>query len=93
MHEMLNPLTMIAVYVTIWWVVVFAILPIGTQSHAEAGLDLKDGGDPGAPVNPNLMKKAITTSWVSAIVFIVLYALLFSGIIPVPDLASFGQPN
>jgi predicted secreted protein len=85
MHDLLNPFTMLAIYATIWWIVVFAILPIGVKSHAEMGIDLKDGGDPGAPVNPNLVKKAITTSWVSAIVFVALYALLFSHVIPVPQ--------
>jgi predicted secreted protein len=93
MHDMLNPFTMVAVYMTIWWVVVFAILPLGNRSHAEMGIDLKDGGDPGAPVNPNLARKAITTSWVSALIFVAVYALMFSGIIPTPDLASFGQPH
>ncbi|HEY3813957.1 MAG TPA: DUF1467 family protein [Caulobacteraceae bacterium] len=82
MHELLNPFTMLAIYATIWWVVVFAVLPLGVKSHAEMGIDLKDGGDPGAPVNPNLVKKAITTSWVSAIVFVVIYAVLFSHVLP-----------
>ena len=85
MHDLLNPFTMFAIYATIWWVVVFCILPIGVRSHAEMGIDLKDGGDPGAPVNPNLVKKAITTTWISAIVFAVLYALLFLHVIPVPN--------
>ena len=85
MHDLLNPFTMFAIYATIWWIVVFAILPLGVRSHAEMGIDLKDGGDPGAPVNPNLVKKAITTTWVSAIVFAILYALLFTHVIPIPQ--------
>ena len=84
MHDLLNPFTMFAIYATIWWIVVFAILPLGVKSHAEMGIDLKDGGDPGAPVNPNLVRKAITTTWVSAIVFAVLYTLLFTHVIPIP---------
>ena len=65
--------TGIAIFLTIWWTVLFAILPLGTVSHAEAGIDKGDGGDPGAPVNPNLVRKFITTTWVSAILFVILY--------------------
>ena len=69
--------TTIAVYLTIWWTVLFAILPLGVQSHAEAGIDKGDGGDPGAPVDPKILRKFITTSWVSAIVFVVLFILIW----------------
>ena len=68
--------TSICVYLTIWWIVLFAVLPWGVQSHAEAGVDPGDGGDPGAPVDPKLKRKFITTSWVSAIVFAVLWLAL-----------------
>jgi predicted secreted protein len=63
--------TMIAIYLTVWWVVLFAVLPLGARSHHEAGLDLKDGGDPGAPVVHNLKRKAVTTTWVAALVWLV----------------------
>jgi predicted secreted protein len=65
--------TSICVYLTIWWTVLFAVLPLGVKSHAEAGIDLGDGGDPGAPVDPKLKRKFITTSWISAIVFAILW--------------------
>ena len=70
-----GPFTLGAIYLTIWWTVLFAILPLGVQSHAEAGVD-PQGGDPGAPVNPNLKKKFITTTWVSAIVFGILWLVV-----------------
>jgi predicted secreted protein len=67
--------TNIAIYLTIWWTVLFCILPIGQVSHLEAGVD-PCGGDPGAPVNPNLVRKCITTTWVSALVHLALWALI-----------------
>jgi predicted secreted protein len=67
-----GPITLIAIYLTIWWTVLFAILPIGVQSRADAGLP-NDGSDPGAPVDPKLKKKFFTTTWVSAIVFAILW--------------------
>ncbi len=46
------------VYLTLWWLVFLAILPMGTVSHAEAGVDRGDGGDPGAPLDPRIWRKA-----------------------------------
>ncbi|CAN5726324.1 DUF1467 family protein [soil metagenome] len=77
-----------AIYLTIWWTVLFAVLPIGVTSHAEAGIDKGDGGDPGAPVDPKLKKKFITTTWISAVVFAVLWLLLHFQVIPLPRLPS-----
>lgn len=77
-----------AIYLTIWWTVLFAVLPIGVTSHAEAGLDKGDGGDPGAPVDPKLKKKFITTTWISAVVFVVLWLALHFQVIPLPRLPS-----
>jgi predicted secreted protein len=67
--------TGIAIYLTVWWTVLFAILPLGVKSYAESGID-PEGGDPGAPVNPNLKRKFITTTWVSALVQIVIVAVV-----------------
>ena len=77
-----------AIYLTIWWTVLFAVLPLGTQTYAEAGLDVKDGGDPGAPVNPNLKKKFITTTWVSASIWLVLMIVIKFGLITLPSLPA-----
>ena len=84
----MSPITALGVYLTIWWTTLFAILPLGVRSHAEMGIDLKDGGDPGAPVNPNLKRKFITTTWVSAIVFAVLWLVIHFGLVPLPKLPS-----
>jgi predicted secreted protein len=61
--------TLVAIYLVCWWVVLFAVLPLGAQSHHEAGIDPGDGGDPGAPVVHNLKRKAVTTTWAAAIVW------------------------
>lgn len=70
-----GPFTLVAIYLTIWWTVLFAILPLGTQTRAEAGLP-NDGSDPGAPVDPKLKRKFITTSWVSALIFAALWLVV-----------------
>ena len=70
----LGTFTLVAIYITVCWTVLFAVLPLGSHSHHEAGLDMQDGGDPGAPVVHNLKRKVITTTWVSAIVYVVVVA-------------------
>jgi len=80
--------TGVAIYLTIWWTVLFAVLPLGVTSHAEAGIDLKDGGDPGAPVDPKLKKKFITTTWLSALVWLALWAVIYFHLVKLPSLPS-----
>jgi predicted secreted protein len=80
--------TAVAVYLTIWWTVLFAVLPIGVQSHAEAGIDKGDGGDPGAPVDPKLKRKFITTTWVAAVIYAIVWLVVRFGLIPLPNLPS-----
>ncbi|MBN9318386.1 MAG: hypothetical protein BGN86_14870 [Caulobacterales bacterium 68-7] len=86
----MSPFTGLAIYMTIWWTTLFAVLPLGARSHAEMGIDPGDGGDPGAPVNPNLKRKFITTTWVSAIVFGLLWLVVHFNLIPLPHLPSEG---
>ena len=80
--------TGIAIYFTIWWTVLFSVLPLGVTSHHEAGIAPPPGCDPASPVKPNLVRKFITTSWVSAIVFAVVWAIVHYRLIQLPALAS-----
>lgn len=78
--------TGVCIYLTIWWTVLFAVLPLGVTTHAEAGIDLHDGGDPGAPVDPKLKKKAFTTTWISAILFALLWLTLHFHWVTLPNI-------
>lgn len=84
----MTPFTCVALYLTIWWTVLFAVLPIGVQSHHEAGINRGDGTDPGSPVDPKLKRKFITTTWVSAIVFAIVWLVIYFKVIPLPSLPS-----
>ena len=65
------PLPMaLAIYFTSWWISLFAVLPFGVKNHRESAESLPEGSDPGAPVAPNLLKKAFWTTIVAAIVFV-----------------------
>ncbi|MGH6962882.1 MAG: DUF1467 family protein [Phenylobacterium sp.] len=81
----MTPFTAVAIYLTIWWTVLFVVLPLGVTSHAEAGLDLGDGGDPGAPVDPKLKKKFLTTTWISTVLFALLWLTIHFHLLRLPN--------
>ncbi len=68
-------LTAIAVYFVIWWIVLFAVLPWGVRSQHESE-EFVEGTEPAAPVRPMLIRKAIATTLVAAIVFAGIYWLI-----------------
>jgi predicted secreted protein len=85
-----SPITGIAIYLTLWWTVLFAVLPLGSKSHAEAGIKPPGGGDPASPVNPRLKEKFLLTTVVSAVIFAILFLLLHFQVIPVTPLRRIG---
>jgi predicted secreted protein len=46
------------------------MLPIGAQSHHEAGEEIVRGAERGAPLAPNLAKKALWAAGIAAIVWL-----------------------
>ena len=64
-----------AVFLTIWFTVLFAVLPIGVRTQSETG-EVVPGTDPGAPMAPRLWMKAGLTTLVSIVVFVVLVMVL-----------------
>jgi len=57
------------IYLTIWWITLFAVLPLGVRSQEEVGEARPEGADPGAPAAPQLLKKAAITTVIAAILF------------------------
>jgi predicted secreted protein len=70
-----NRFTGCVLYVLIWWVALFAVLPFGTRPVPEAD---KHTGWRGAPERPLLLRKAIATTIVATIVWIGAYLLISS---------------
>ena len=59
--------TYIAIYFIVWWTVIFAVLPFGVRSQHEDGA-IEDGTEPGAPLRPLLLRKAIITTVIAAVI-------------------------
>jgi predicted secreted protein len=66
----------IIVYVLIWWMIFFSVLPVGIQSKKEKFKEHIDGVDLGAPNNPKMGKKFLITTIITSIIFIVIYYLV-----------------
>ena len=62
----------IAIYVVIWWIVLFAMLPIGVRTQAEEG-EVSPGTPESAPHQPRLLPKMLATTVVASIVFAAVY--------------------
>ena len=58
----------IAIFITIWFTVLFAVLPFGIRSQSESG-QFVPGTDPGAPVAPRILTKALWTTGISIVIF------------------------
>ncbi len=63
-----------AVYFIIWWTVLFCVLPLNIQSQFEKGV-VEKGTEPGAPVSPQLARKAAITSIIALVIFTGVYVL------------------
>ena len=66
----------IIVYVLIWWIIFFSVLPVGIQSNKGRFREKLEGIDPGAPDNPKIARKFLITTIITSIIFIVIYYLV-----------------
>ena len=70
----------IAIYVIIWWIVLFAILPIGMRTQAEEG-EVAPGTAESAPHRPRLLPKMLATTVVASLVFAAVYVIIVHRVI------------
>ncbi len=75
----------IAVYFILWWTVLFAVLPFGVRTQAEAG-SVVPGTPESAPAAFRLRRALGLTTLVSAVIFAAMWLAIRSGLI---DLAGY----
>ena len=61
------------IYIIIWWIVFFAILPIDVERKKLVKIE---GEDPGSPENPKMIKKFIYCTVITTILFAIIYLLM-----------------
>ena len=65
----------LAVYFVIWWTVLFAVLPFGVRTQAEAG-EVVPGTPESAPAATRLLRTFAITTIVAGAVFALVYAIM-----------------
>ena len=61
------------IYIIIWWIVFFIILPLDVNRSKTYKIE---GDDSGSPENPKMMKKFIYCTGITSIIFIMIYLLM-----------------
>jgi predicted secreted protein len=61
------------IYIIIWWITFFIILPIDVNRTKTYKIN---GEDPGSPENPKILKKFIYCTGITSIIFIMIYLLM-----------------
>jgi len=74
----MSPFSAFVVYLLIWWVTLFGILPLGVRGQAEENSIVK-GSEPGAPVKSNIKRKFIITTVVATIIWLIVCAIIITG--------------
>jgi predicted secreted protein len=63
----MSPITVIAIYFVVWWLVLFVVLPFGVRTQDDEA-DTVLGTPPSAPNRPMLLRKALATSVIAAVI-------------------------
>ena len=61
------------IYIIIWWIVFFTILPIDVNRQKSIKID---GEDVGSPENPKMLKKFIYCTSITTVIIVIIYLLI-----------------
>lgn len=75
-------LTGVLLYVILWWLVLFAVLPWGNRPPARP----EEGHAESAPARPRLGLKALVTTAVAAVLWLGVYGVIESDMLVVSDM-------
>ena len=67
----------IAVYVVVWWIVIFAVLPFGARPPET----VEPGHATSAPERPRIALKMAITTVIAAVIWVILELIIVSGVI------------
>lgn len=71
----------IVVFILIWWLMLFMVLPWGATSYHEAGEETEAGNNPSAPIAPRLKRKAWITTALAVVVWLLYLGLVETGLV------------
>lgn len=80
----------IALYIMIWWMTLFAVLPIGVKTQGEAG-EVVEGTPASAPATPRILRTMLINTIVATFAFAFVWVALdrdWLGLYIPPDQAA-----
>jgi predicted secreted protein len=77
----------LAIYIFIWWIVLFAVLPFGVHTQDEAG-SVVPGTPASAPAKQRMLRVFLINTIVSTIIFAIVYTIISYKLIT-PDMIPF----
>ncbi len=81
----MGPVSAIVLYLVIWFMVLFVVLPIRLETQGERG-EVEPGTPEGAPANLDMWKKARLVTLIAFVVWAVIAGVILSGVITVRDI-------
>lgn len=80
----------IAIYLLMWAVALFVMLPVGVRTHEEAGAERVAGQADSAPHQPMIWRKLLWSGLLAALIFALFYLNYVNGWIGVDDIPGPG---
>lgn len=80
----LNPVTALVVFIMIWWVVLFTVLPWGVRRNETP----EEGHDHGAPARSLIGRKLLITTGIAAVLFAAFVGVVETAGISLQELAE-----
>lgn len=87
----MNLASALAIYFIIWWLVLFLVLPFGIRNAHETGETVEEGHEPGAPVNPRLVRKVFITTILASLIFAAFYLAQTRGFLSLENLPFYNM--
>lgn len=87
----MQPVSAFVVFMIIWWLVIFCVLPVGLSSTHEVEEDEKGIRAPGAPKSVNIKKKLMMTTLISFVLWCIIFFVIEAELFDLRDFVLQGE--
>lgn len=86
----MGPVSGLVLFAVIWFLVLFVVLPLRLKTQGDTG-EIVPGTQAGAPANLSMKRKALITTLVAAVIWVIVAGVILSGVIGVRDIDFFNR--
>lgn len=84
----MNWFSAFVIWLILWWLTLFIILPIGIRGQAEEG-EIVEGSEPGAPHKLDIKRKFVQTTIITSGLWVIACGVILSGVVSWETLGRF----